>query len=127
MIGTLDALSPVRAWSLAANRSETVRLPAAAVIKTMKKTTDSFFTRWLGPGVGVGVREGSAETVSQGLQERDQLVFLAVRQHEVADGHILRPRHFRHRPAIHFFPGAFRTVTYRHRERVFVARVVEMN
>src|SRR5450759_1898135 len=129
MIRTPDAFAPTRAWSPAANRSESVRLPAAAVIKTMKKTTASFLTRGLGSGVGVEVREGRCEAVGQRLQEQHNLVFFVIRQTEIADGHVFRSWNLRHRPAVDLFRSTWWTVPDRdvERETWLVPGVVEVH
>ena len=66
-------------------------------------------------------------TIVEGFEEDDDLVLLLIRQAEVSDGHVLVLRYFGLRPAVYFFnvflPGNCRTF---HRERLDVARVVEM-
>src|SRR5580692_1112429 len=101
MIRTPDTLSTNWPRSPAASQSEPLRLPAAAVTRKTKARIASFFIEeWLRSRVGVEVREWRCEAVSQRLQEGHNLIFFLICQTEIADGHVFRAWHLRHRPAV---------------------------
>ena len=89
--------------------------------------TSFVIEEWLRPGVGVGVRERSRETVGQRLQESDDLVFLLIAQPKLADGHVFCGWHLRHWPAIDFLGRSLRTVSRRDVERKHVAGIVKVD
>src|SRR6266481_6100251 len=76
----------------------------------------------------VDIRIRCCETVGERLKERNDLVFLRIRQAEHTDGHVLIVLHLGHRPAVHLFRGARRTMPGSYSgKRKSVSGVVEVH
>src|SRR5438874_9060387 len=86
------------------------------------RTTGHASTR---KGIPVGVR--SRETIGERLQERDNLVFFCIGQTEITNCPIDIVRHLGPRPAVYFFGRSWRTMPGSDVERIYVARVVEVD
>src|SRR5438270_7311372 len=86
------------------------------------RTTGHTSTR---KGIPVGVR--SRETVGERLQERDNLVFFLIGQAEITNCPVDIVRHVGPRPAVYFFGRSWLTMPGSDVERIYVARVVEVD
>src|SRR5258708_583889 len=75
-------------------------------------------------GIDVGVR--CCESVSECLQEGNDLVLLLIRQAEIAGRHVKILLDLGHWPAVYFFGRSWRAVSGRYRERKLFARIVEV-
>src|ERR1700686_2312125 len=83
--------------------------------------------RHAGASIGIDVRVRSGVAVSERLEKCDDLILLRIRQAETAGRHVHILHDFGRRPAGYFFDGACRALSGLNRERVHVARVVEVD